>query len=570
MFGAILGLIIPVALIVAIVRLIQGRSGIAGETSVSLRRFFHYLVLQGLLIVVAVGLAGIVAAVLPESDTIVKRGSADEARSLAFLVVGGPLYVAMALWTRRRLEAEPGERSSLGWAFYLTVSLLIALAFVMTVGVQVLHWALSDGDLDTTEVALGGVWAIVWVTHWIVARRAIDWVRMNAQLLAGAAAGLGVLAASVALGLGAALNSLYSEAFEEVLFDDLDELLLEAASLFIVGGLVWWWYWIRSGTRAERTTLWNAYVLLFGVLGGLATALISVGTLVFATLEWFIGDPEATAAADHFDIVPEAATALLIGTAVWLYHRFVLRAGERTEVHRAHDYIVSGAGLLATGGGVTAAIIALLDAAVESVALVGDATDETALITAITLLIVGVPVWWITWTSLRRRVAIYPQDEVGSGARRIYLFALLGIGGITAIVTLIFFVFIVLEDTLDGNLGTESIRDAKVAIGLLLSALAVAGYHWIVYQEDRTELPEEDKPRLREVVYVGLDGDVVARAIRDATGARVRVWPRDDDLTGTIATGEVIDALKRQDHDVVLVVQKSLGAFDVVPIRYGR
>lgn len=569
LFG-ILGWIIPIALIVVIVRAFKGRSGLPGDSpTVVLRRFFQYVVLLGLMSIVAFGLAGLVAEALPESNTIVKRGS-DLARPLAFLVVGGPLLVAMTFWTRRRLEAEPGERESLGWAFYLTVSLLIALAVVMTVGVQVLDWALSDGDLNTTDISLGLVWAGVWVLHWLIAKRAIDPAQMNVHVLAGSAAGLGVLVGSLVVALAAALNSLYSEVFETLLFDDLDELLLEAASLFIVGAVTWWWYWLRTGAKAERRTLWNVYVLLLGVLGGLLTALIATGLLIAATLEWFIGDPDTSAAADHFDITPEAVTALLVGAAVWLYHRFILGSAERTEVHRAYDYIVSGVGLLAVAGGVATAIIALLDVATEPDNVIGRSSEEGVLIAAITLLIIGAPLWWVTWAGVRRRARIDPEAELGSGTRRIYLFSLLGIGAITAIISLIFFVFIVLEDLLDGKLGTESINDAEVAIGLLLASLAVAGYHWTVHQEDRAVLPDEVKTRLREVIFVCVDGQDVATSIAEATGARVHVWARLDDVSGSLNADEVVDALKRQDQEQVLVVQKASGAFDIVPIRQRR
>ena len=569
MFAEILGLIIPIALIVAVVLAIRGRSGLSGGApGVSLRRFFQYLVLLGLMIIFALGLAGLLAEALPESKTIVKSGSGDLARALVFTVIGGPLFVLMAFWTRRRLEAEPGERDSLGWAFYLTVALLIGLVMVMMVGVQVLRWALSDGDLDTTDISHGVVWAAVWLLHWVIAKRAIDPARMSAHVLVGSAAGLGLLAGSVAMALRAALNSLYSELFETVLVDDLDELLREAAAFFIVGGLTWWWYWLRSGANSERRTLWNVYVLLVGVLGGLITALTFAGILIAKALEWFIGDP-VVSAADHFDVVPWAVTWLLVGAAVWLYHRFILGSGERTEVHRAYDYIVSGTGLVAVAGGVATAVVALLDAATEPRGVVARSSEEWALIAAITLLIIGTPLWWATWSGVRRRARSDPDVELGSGARRFYLFALLGVGAVTAIISLIVFVFIVVEDLLDGNLSTASINDSEVAIGLLLSSLAVAGYHWTVYQEDRAVLPEVEKLQLREVVLVCADGQDLAQAIKDATGAKVHVWGRVDEVSGLLNADEVITALEGQDHQRVLVLQKDLGAFELVPIQPG-
>ena len=210
MFGGIIGLIIPIALVVVIVRAVQGRSDLSGGApDVSLRRFFHYLVLLGLLIIVAMGSAGLLAEVLPEGDTIARRGSTDIALALAFTFVGAPLLVGMAFWTRRRLGADPNESESLGWAFYLTVTLLIALGVTMTIGAKVLHWALSDGAIDTTDVSHGAVWAIVWVVHWMISQRTISSLRMTAHTIAGSAAGLGVLIASVVLALGAALNTLY-------------------------------------------------------------------------------------------------------------------------------------------------------------------------------------------------------------------------------------------------------------------------------------------------------------------------------------------------------------------------
>lgn len=568
MFGAILGLIIPIALVAVIVRAAQRRSELAGGSgSVSLRRFFQYVVLLGLLIVVALGVSGLLAVALPDSSTIAKRGSADEARALAFIVVGGPLFVAMVFWTRRRLEADPAERDSLGWAFYLTVSLLISVAVIMAVGVLALDWALSDGDLDTTEISQGMVWASIWVVHWLIARRAIAPLRMNPHLLAGSAAGLGVLAAGMALALGTALDSLYSQAFETVLVDDLEGLLLEAASLVIVGGVVWTWYWIRSGARAERSTVWNVYVLLLGVLGGLVTALIAAGVMIGLGLEWFIGDPEAASAVDHFSEAAEAATALLIGAAIWLYHRFVLGSGTRTEVHRTYDYILSAAGLLALAGGVALAIIALVDAATEPAGSIAASNQDGAFIAAITLLIVGAPLWWIAWAGLRRRVRNNPEGELLSPARRMYLFALLGVGAVTSIINLIVLVFIVLEDALDGNLGTRSIRDAEIAIGLLLAALAVAGYHWTVYQEDRAASPDAPKLRLREVVLIGVDAHEIGRVIADATGAKVHVWGLAEEVSGSLVAAEVIAALRKRDEEQLLIVQKTLGSFEITSVR---
>ena len=124
-----------------------------------------------------------------------------------------------------------------------------------------------------------------------------------------------------------------------------------------------------------------------------------------------------------------------------------------------------------------------------------------------------------------------------------------------------------LQDALDGNLGTQSVRDAEASIGVLLAALAVTGYHWTVYQEDRALYPEETRVRLREVVYVGVDGRDMVKAIAGATGARVHVWNRGDDVGESPVPTEVVEALKRLDEERVLVIQTARGSFEVIPLR---
>ena len=313
-----------------VVRAVQGRSGLApGQASISLRRFFQYAVLLGLLIVVANGLEGFLTEALENRTRLAGNGSVDVALPGAFIVVGGPLFVLMITRIRRRLHSEPGERDSLGWAFYLSVSQLVALAVLMVVGFRILSWAIAvtNEDLEAADVSRGIVWGAVWLVHWVVARRAIDPRRMTPHVLAGSAAGVVVLALSLALGLSDVLDAVYRGLVDDALAarsGEIDDLLRDSAALFIVGVVVWSWYWIRTGAKAERSSLWNAYVLLIGVLGGLIAFLVSAGFLLAKGLEWVIGDRRDLPAGEFFDNVPELTTYLLIGAAVWLYHRYML------------------------------------------------------------------------------------------------------------------------------------------------------------------------------------------------------------------------------------------------------
>ena len=101
-----------------------GAGGTAGPADGhTVRRFFQYLVLYGLLVVVAVGLSGLLGRLL-DRDVLVSADEAQLARDLAFTVVGVPLFAGVALWSRRRLADDPAEARSLGWAFYVTAASL--------------------------------------------------------------------------------------------------------------------------------------------------------------------------------------------------------------------------------------------------------------------------------------------------------------------------------------------------------------------------------------------------------------------------------------------------------------
>ena len=130
-------------------------------------------------------------------------------------------------------------------------------------------------------------------------------------------------------------------------------------------------------------------------------------------------------------------------------------------MHRTYDYAVSGTALLAIAAGIGVAIVALLDAATESPEISSRAADGQLFVAAITLLVVGVPLWLVTWLGVRRYAADNPAVELQSTTRRLYLFSLLGIGSIAAIVSLIGVVYVLLEDVLDGNFGARSISDAE-------------------------------------------------------------------------------------------------------------
>lgn len=244
-------------------------------------------------------------------------------------------------------------------------------------------------------------------------------------------------------------------------------------------------------------------------MGGVVTVIVGGGILVFSVLDWFLGDVSTSAAA-HFDTVPGAVAALFVGSAVWAYHAHVLGDREsrvRDEIGRVYDYLLSAAGLLVATSGVAV----LLGAALKSLSSQGSVatSDGDILPTALTLLVVGVPLWWRYWSTIQRYRRSDPKGELTSITRRIYIVGLFGIAAIVAVISLIVIVFIVVEDVLDGAVGWITVSDTAIAIALLITAGAIAWYHFVVFREDREALgPDAHIDEVPEDEQLVLPGDL--------------------------------------------------------------
>src|SRR5690606_2358351 len=105
-------------------------AGEGGDSGQPVRRFFEYLLLYGLVVVVANGGSGLLSRLIDRGE-LVRFDDAQLARSLAFLVIGLHLYVALGWWSFGRLRSDPEERRSLGLAVYITFASLTAIGVVM-------------------------------------------------------------------------------------------------------------------------------------------------------------------------------------------------------------------------------------------------------------------------------------------------------------------------------------------------------------------------------------------------------------------------------------------------------
>ena len=559
-------LAIVVGIIVLIVRATRRENATSEGTGLFIRRFFLYTVMLGMLVLTGIGLAGLIDAATATAAQVA-RDSAAVARSIAFVVVGLPVYVGLAIYTARRLRDDSREQQSLGWASYLTIALFGSLIAAMSLLTAFLGELLDEREIDRTLLISVVIWTAVWAGHWWVGQRKGVAQRMQIHLLLGSAAGLVAVVSGAGAGLAAVLRQIYDGLFVVSVIDAGIEAIVRPLIILVVGFPVWWWYWLRRIRHSGRTPGWLAYVLLLGILGGVVAVITGAGLMLFGVLQWILGDPSSTSAVAHFGFVPGALGAVAAGGASWAYHGMVLgdrTQRERTEVDRVYDYLLSGTGLVVAAGGLVTLVAVALDALGGRE--IASSASSNAIAAAIALLVIGVPLWWRYWSTIRRQRETNLQGELRSVTRRIYLFLLFGATGIVAVITLVFIVFIVFKDILDGTFGSTTISSAAVPIALLLTASAIAWYHFAVVREDRTAAPDEARPALREVILVCTNGEQLAAVINAHTGASVRLLQVVAGPTAAGTVDDLLDALHTDKHQRIVVVAGRDDGYVVMPI----
>ncbi|MDP1719431.1 MAG: DUF5671 domain-containing protein [Candidatus Nanopelagicaceae bacterium] len=563
----IIGALFPIILLVIVILVIRrftSRDTHGPVTGNSVRRFFQFLLMYGLLVVSGVGLSGLLGRLL-RGDSLVVLDQTGLARNFSFVVVGVPLFALLAFWTRRKFIAEPVEAKSFGWTFYITASTVTALLFTFFALREILVWAVSDVKYNGESIARVIVWGAIWWAHWWLDARVTPKPSTRYHHLFGSL--IGLLAVFVGLSdlLSAGIDRIFHLGGDALFMRGGDSIWVSSITL-IVGIPVWGFYWMRTYSKSTKDSLWFGYALLAGVAGGLIVAVVCASTVLYNVFVWLIGDPSSTQAAFHFQNSSNFAGAAIVGFIMWWYHHAVLneeRVAARTEVQRIYEYLIAGIGLAAAASGIGVLLTALVQELTSSTSLVGGSGSSNTLIAAGTLLIIGGPVWWIFW----RRIQIVTQKspaEYASPTRRIYLFLLFGVGGLAGVIALLVGVFFFFDDVFKGNFGIATFHRARFTISILLTAFAVAGYHWMIYRNER-ELGIPSQKGLQFVFLVGAKDIELDRAIAHQTGARVQTWRRVDDTSSFGSTGDVLKILSEVDGDSVLLLAEP-GGVKVVPI----
>ena len=520
-FGFLIPLLFLVILVV-VARKLFVRDSHGAPNTFSIRRLFQYALLFGLLSVSATGVAGLIGRLF-DIGHVIAESRTDLARDITFSIVGIPLYLFVGRWTKRTLAEDPSERRSVAWNLYLSVVSLTALITSMTAAYGILMWALADENFRGQQLSRLLVWGLVWMVHWQLIRSTSQDEESRAHYILGSLIGLG----TISVGFGALISSV---AHLLVANDDKSILIessnptMRAISLVIVGLPVWYQYWLQVAHNLKRELIWFSYVLLVGVAGGFIALVASASVVLYDTLVWFFGDTASAIASQHFNDSISAVGSGFTGLAVWWYHADMVkdsRESERSEVRRVYEYIISGISLIAAAAGLMMILVAIFESITPG-EVVSTTSSTNTLLLAITLILVGAPVWWFFWNRIEGHVAIDGHEQ-SSPTRRIFLLMLFGVSSVAAVISVLTGVFLFLDDLLNSQLGTETLRQMRYALSILFANAAIGWYHWSIYRHERSISVRKPK-REKFIVLVGPQDSSLVEEVQREVGGRVQLW----------------------------------------------
>jgi len=557
-----------IAIVVLVVRKISRKGASTNSPAQPVRLFFQFAFTLGLFITFNVGIAGLLGKVLGASQDVVSDQSS-LASNLAFVVVSGPLLAWLLLWLKKSIARNPLDATGFVPTFFATlaaiISLLVFLFAAISTSNDLLEGAATGGNTSARAI----VWGIALAAVLRVSNAVIPKDDFRIQYFVGSV----ITAIAAIVGLIKILSNLIAAILSQPIFAGAQSPAMLSTGnntfdgfvILAFAGALWFYYWIKNANTKSSETMWLLYVLVAGVGGSLVLGLTSLTVTIYKLLVWFIGNPGTQVLAEYFEGAPTGAASAIVGLLAWWYHKSLLPVeSSRSETQRIYEYLVAAISLVASTVGISIVIVAIIDSLSKSV-IVGDSLINT-LIGAATVILVSGPVWIRFWNRIQSFAKDFPDQELTSPIRRVYLFLIFGVGGIAAVVSLITIVFQIFDGILSSNFGSNTLNEMRFALGILISTGIVAGYHWEIYRHEKDVDVAFGAPT-KSVLLVGpIDNDFVNQ-LKLATGAQVTIWQRTDAGDMSWPSEKVIELVQQTDGEQLLVVLSSTGV-TAIPVTH--
>lgn len=417
------------------------------------------------------------------------------ASGLALVLVGLPIFLLHWWLAQRDAARDEDERASRVRGVFLYAVLLATLIPVVQSVLAVVNRVLLDllGEFPTQAI-FGGqqttvdnlisivVNAVVFV-YFLRELRA-DW---RANLPGSTLAEerrlyrtIWVIYGLLLLTAGVRMMLLY------VLRDDSSSQLANGLALALVGAPVWVYNWLKwqrnAGEPEEGRSILRLVVLYLLSLVGVIVTLSSAAAVINQVIESLLG------IALWRDLIRENAGALatlLPAAMVWAYYSGQLSTDlaavadepRRAALQRAYAYILALIGNVTTFFGVLGVLHYIIRQ--QFAQLTSGQLLEAGLASALTALLIGLPLWLAHWT--RMQVEAARPDELGDHARRSalrkgYLYLALFVTVVGSMVTAGWLLYLVFQKLL-GTSMPDFTLDALIWLAALVLALVWLFYH---------------------------------------------------------------------------------------------
>jgi len=515
-----------------------------------IRRWYLYLVSA----VTLQALVWALIALLRNLAAVGRPALAFVALQLAIVIVALPLFLVHWLWAQRAASQSDDDRGSFPRRLFLYAMLAAFLAplvsnlygliragafrlFDIRLGVNE-WWANAATSAEELRYTLPAVLLLLlfWLFIWSV-KRADDrrqsesdaWLVMSQlYIYVFTAAGL-VMAA---LAFGALLQWLLGELLPGgPAFQRTDALLATEISRLLVGFCLWLPFWLAAQRQFSEPDPRGAEslvrkVYLYAVLFVSALAVIVTTALLVADLlDRVMGVPSGEGD------LSQALTIIIVAGGLWAYHAAVLRRdaariaeeSRQALVRRLYTYLMAGLGMSALLGGLTAALVLLI----ERVQMGDFGSDGLEMLDlAVATILAGLPVWLWHWRKAQLAAGADGAggaEERRSAIRRFYLYLYIFIATMALLGSAVYILSQLLELLLGTRVAAGLLFDVAEATSFILMAVLVWLYHGSVLAADRRRITLDEQARRRPLRVAVIDaGDgALGRAVVSRLATRV-------------------------------------------------
>lgn len=292
-------------------------------------------------------------------------------------------------------------------------------------------------------------------------------------------------------------------------------LLADQISWIVIGGLTWWYFWFRLAKGDYQSTLRQIYLYLLTIAGGAVAALSALAAMVYNFFSLMFGNP------GDFAFLGWTIPTVLVCGGVWMFHR---KLGEEEAAHlplnthsprRLYLYLMSFIGMGTGLFGIVylfSVVLGFLFSSISEYAVSSGNWWSNQLSLALSLLLVGIPLWLYCWRKILRMTDEGGIVERIARSRRIFLYSVLGISIIAALGALVMVVYQLINGVLQGDFERGFFRNIVWGLSILFTAVPVLIYHWRLLREDQQLGTEKAIRRKRVNIIAGEEtGEMVTR-----------------------------------------------------------